>query len=80
MTTRMLTAALLVACSVGLGAQSKDDLFVNDPRPVAEMARKIEQQTGWTITYEDPSYQFGGDIFEEQGRQLTANRSSGCAT
>ena len=54
MTTRMLTAMLVVSCSVLLGAQA-DELFVNDPRPMAAMAGKIAQGTGWTITYEDPS-------------------------
>ena len=61
MTIRMLTATLVLSCSVLLGAQA-DDLFVNDPRPMAAMAGKIAQQTGWTITYEDPSYQYAADI------------------
>jgi hypothetical protein len=61
-----MASSLVLCCSVLLGAQA-DDLFVNDPRPMAAMAEKIEQQTGWTITYEDPSYQFAGDIVEFPG-------------
>jgi hypothetical protein len=64
MTTRMFTTMLVLCCSVLLGAQA-DDLFVNDPRPMAAMAEKIEQQTGWTITYEDPSYQFAPETQED---------------
>ncbi len=61
MTTRMLTAMFVLSGGVLLGAQG-DDLFVNVPRPMAAMAGKIAQQTGWTITYEDPSYQYAADI------------------
>ncbi len=63
MTTRMLTVMLVLSCSVLLRAQS-EDLFVNAPRPIAMMAEKIEQQTNWAITYEDPSYQYAGDYTE----------------
>src|SRR5688572_16457635 len=66
MTTRMLTATLVLSCSVLLSAQA-DDLFVNHPRPIAMMAEKIEKQTGWTITYEDPSYQYAADIEQIEG-------------
>ena len=66
MTTRMLTAMLVLSSSVLLGAQA-DDLFVNDPRPISAMAEKIAQQTGWTITYEDPSYQYAADIEDFSG-------------
>jgi hypothetical protein len=63
MTTRMLTVMWMLSCSVLLRAQS-DDLFVNAARPIAMMAEKIEQQTSWPITYEDPSYQYAGDYRE----------------
>ena len=66
MTTRMLAATLVLCSGVLLGAQT-DDLFVNDPRPIAAMAEKIERQTGWTVTYEDPSYQYAADIVELEG-------------
>lgn len=67
MTTRMLTSMLVLCGGVLLGAQA-EDLFVNDPRPMKAMAEKIEQQTGWTITYEDPSYQFAAE-FQDDGVQ-----------
>jgi hypothetical protein len=67
MTTRMLTATLVLSCSVLLGAQV-DDLFVNDPRPMAAMVKKIQEQTGLAITYEDPLYEFMPDTQEDGGQ------------
>ena len=73
MTTRMLTATLVLCGGALLGAQ-QDDLFVNDPRPMAAMAEKIERQTGWTITYEDPSYQFAADTTESTDEDAFGKR------
>ena len=71
--TRILAVSLL-CCGTALAAQS-DDLFVNDPRPMAAMAEKIERQTGWTITSEDPSYQYAADI-EDLTDEIARNRTS----
>jgi hypothetical protein len=43
-------------------AQEPAWLIVNDPRPVKVAAAELERRYGWLITYEDPPYQFVGEL------------------
>lgn len=42
--------------------QTKVNLSVNDPRPVAKAITMLEARYGWIITYEDPRYAHADDI------------------
>ena len=40
------------------------NLFVEDPRPLAKAAELLEHRFGWRITYEDPPYVYIGDLVD----------------
>jgi hypothetical protein len=53
--------------SVGLARPAPQDnidiaISVNDPRPLAAAIETLENRFGWTVTYEDAPYLFGGDL------------------
>jgi hypothetical protein len=55
-------AAMIVVC------QGQDQppvkLSVNDPRPVAEAVKQLQEKYGWIITYEDPRLVNEGDLLD----------------
>ena len=55
-----LSIGVLVTSS-SLSAQS-DVVSVDESRPLAAAIRILEARYGWIITYEDPKYQFSGDL------------------
>lgn len=57
-TSRVIVTLLLgVAASTSIASQKADEtLSVNDPRPLAEAVKLIEQRCGCPITYEDPVF------------------------
>lgn len=55
-------ALVSVLCCLNATAQKLETIQVNDPRPVAEAVRMLEQKTGVAITYEDPEYAYSSDI------------------
>jgi hypothetical protein len=56
-------AAMIVVC------QGQDQppvkLSVNDPRPVAEAVKQLQEKYGWIITYEDPRLVNESDLLDE---------------
>jgi len=56
-------AAMIVVC------QGQDQppvkLSVNDPRPVAEAVKQLQEKYGWIITYEDPRLSNESDLQDE---------------
>ena len=56
-------AAMIVVC------QGQDQppvkLSVNDPRPVAEAVKQLQEKYGWIITYEDPRLSNESDLLDE---------------
>jgi hypothetical protein len=48
----------------GTSANQTDEISVIDPRPLASAVWALEKRFGWTITYEDPPYEFAADIQE----------------
>lgn len=57
------TTLLLICCSIARAADSdRRELWVDDPRPVARAVEELVQRYEYTITYEDPRYEYAGDI------------------
>ena len=57
----VICGALLLA--VAASAQTaRRDLYVEDPRPVAEAVLRLAKQYSTVVTYEDPRYAYSGDI------------------
>ena len=57
--------ALLVACVIAGAADANGpelQLAVTDPRPVALAIAVLSERHGIAITYEDPRYEFEGDL------------------
>lgn len=54
-----LVALVLVLASLPSSAATVD---VNDPRPIAKAVETLVSQYGYIITYEDPRYNYEGDL------------------
>src|SRR5262245_27186154 len=63
MALKIKNAAMIVVC------QGQDQppvkLSVNDPRPVAEAVKQLQEKYGWIITYEDPRLAYESDLVDE---------------
>jgi len=65
-----IVLALMITCLLaGFIVKSQDqqttvNIFVNDPRPVAQAIRELEQNCGCVITYEDPRYLHNSEIVD----------------
>jgi len=57
-----------------IGPQNETSLTVTDPRPVAKAIGLLEARFGWQITYEDPPFEYEGDVAD-----LTVRRDLGRA-
>ena len=55
-TIAVLITPILTVAGRGVLEPGKDQISVNDPRPVALAAKTLEKKYGWIITYEDPRY------------------------
>ena len=55
-----LQGVLLIACA--LQGQTSRTTSVTSPRPVQEVILQWEKQYGWVITYEDPHFEYAGDL------------------
>lgn len=56
------TLLVMVPAIHGSAAPDAETLAVNDPRPVAKAIEELEARYGVVITYEDPVYEFAGDL------------------
>ena len=59
-----LTVMVLTVAGSAMHKRNKDQLSVNDPRPVALAAETLEKKYGWIVTYEDPPYAYDGDLVD----------------
>ena len=50
------------ASAFAKAAQEPRWLIVDDPRPVQVAVAELEKRYGWLVTYEDPPYQFAGEL------------------
>lgn len=69
LTLCLVTAGVVFATGLavrGRGAQGAgvEKLSVDDPRPLAEALKKLEDKYGWVITYEDPFYLHESEIVD----------------
>jgi hypothetical protein len=55
-TIAVVIVTIVTVAGSGTHRPGKDQLSVNDPRPVALAAETLEKKYGWIITYEDPPY------------------------
>jgi hypothetical protein len=72
-TLAVVVAGILSVTGRGMQQPSKESLSVNDARPVALAAEKLEKKYGWIITYEDPPYEHESelvDVTEQVRRDL----------
>src|SRR5271167_823085 len=53
---------LLLVCCVCSHAQKPEATSVVGPRPVRDVILQWEKQYGWVITYEDPRFEYAGDL------------------
>ncbi len=63
--SRMLRAVLGLICAAALipaQVTRKEALNVDGPRPLAKAAEMLEQRYGWAINYEDPPWDYAGDV------------------
>jgi hypothetical protein len=60
----VVAVALMLVAGVITGSQTGATrvVSVDDPRPLAKAVALIEERYGWVITYEDPRYEYEGDI------------------
>jgi hypothetical protein len=56
--------AAMIVVRQGLD-QPPEKLSVNDPRPVAEAVKQLQEKYGWIITYEDPRLSNESDLLDE---------------
>jgi hypothetical protein len=54
--TMVVIVTIVKVMGGGMHQPNKDQISVNDPRPVALAAESLEKKYGWIITYEDPPY------------------------
>jgi hypothetical protein len=55
-TIAVVIAPILTVTGRGTQEPGKDQISINDPRPLALAAETLEKKYGWIITYEDPPY------------------------
>ena len=55
-TLAVVIATILTVAGSGMHEPNKDQISINDPRPVALAAETLEKKYGEIITYEDPPY------------------------
>jgi hypothetical protein len=88
--TLLIVALLLlvIPAAAGLGVSGRGTqgrvnrkvLSVEDPRPVAEAIKSLEDRYGWVITYEDPLYVNDAeviDVTDSVSREPEKTRSQG---
>jgi hypothetical protein len=63
-TLAVVIATILTVASSGMHEPNKDQISVNDPRPVALAAETLEKKYGWIITYEDPPYAHESELVD----------------
>lgn len=57
------TTALVMFLLVAQGQpRAQAQLWLDDPRPMAQAAERLEREFAWIITYEDPPFQFAEDL------------------
>ncbi len=57
-------AILGVPAELQAQGEVDDEIIVDDPRPVAKAAEILSAKYGYVVTYEDPEYQYEGDVRE----------------
>jgi len=62
MITLISTVLLLSFCYGVLAEQKQDTISVRGARPVSDAAIELGKRYNWVIAYEDPQYEYAGDI------------------
>jgi hypothetical protein len=75
----MFVIALSGVIGTAQGAAESVPLVVNDPRPVALAVLSLVESFPVTITYEDPRYEYSGDL-KDISAQVTKNSGSSAKT
>jgi hypothetical protein len=57
-----VTALLLLTVSQGSAQQKQETVYVRGPRPISDAITELGKRYGWVISYEDPQYEYAGDI------------------
>jgi hypothetical protein len=63
-TLAVVIATILTVAGSSMHEPNKDQISVNDPRPVALAAEILEKKYGWIITYEDPPYAHESELVD----------------
>lgn len=59
----LFVGAIVLPCgSATIAQESAETISVAAPRPIDGAIRELTRRYGWVISYEDPPYEFGGDI------------------
>lgn len=70
MRSRLLASSLILMLSVdtviiGGSTNKSEEILVSDSRPVAAATKVLEEKYGWIVTYEDPRYEYEGDLIDK---------------
>jgi hypothetical protein len=60
--SRLCICVTLAILNASAQQPTKETLSIQNPRPVAELVSNLEERYGTAINYEDPPYQFNGDL------------------
>jgi hypothetical protein len=58
------SVAAITHGSAALGATPPPAVTINDPRPIDRALEFLQWKYGYVVTYEDPRYQYGGDLID----------------
>jgi hypothetical protein len=59
------------------GTQRVENLSIDDPRPIAEAVKLIQNKYGLIITYEDPRFSYEGDLVDKTDPQYRQEHPGG---